>query len=111
MAAWGNAHGHPFRFIIEASLNLVDDRELLQSMKDAGFSCVFLGIETPDESSLVATQKLQNTRRNLLNSIALIHSYGIEVMGGFILGFDTDREDLSTGSWNSFRRARSPLPW
>jgi radical SAM superfamily enzyme YgiQ (UPF0313 family) len=94
MAEWQRAHGYPFRFITEASLNLADDRELLESMKAAGFASVFLGIETPDESSLVATQKLQNTRRNLLDSIAIIHEYGIEVMGGFILGFDTDREDI-----------------
>jgi radical SAM superfamily enzyme YgiQ (UPF0313 family) len=94
MADWQKAHGFPFRFITEASLNLADDRELLQSMKEAGFTSVFLGIETPDESSLVATQKLQNTRRDLLDSIALIQQYGIEVMGGFILGFDTDREDI-----------------
>lgn len=94
MTEWEKAHGYPFRFITEASLNLADDRELLKSMKDAGFTSVFLGIETPDESSLVATQKLQNTRRDLLDSIALIQQHGIEVMGGFILGFDTDREDI-----------------
>lgn len=94
MAEWEKARGSPFRFITEASLNLADDHELLQSMKDAGFTAVFLGIETPDESSLVATQKLQNTRRDLLDSIATIQRYGIQVMGGFILGFDTDREDV-----------------
>jgi radical SAM superfamily enzyme YgiQ (UPF0313 family) len=94
MAEWQRARRHPFRFITEASLNLADDRGLLQSMKDAGFASVFLGIETPDESSLAATQKLQNTRRDLLETIAEIQKYGIEVMGGFILGFDTDREDI-----------------
>jgi len=94
MAEWQRARGYPFRFITEASLNLADDRELLQSMKDAGLTSVFLGIETPDEPSLVATQKLQNTRRDLLESVAIIQEYGIEVMGGFILGFDTDREDI-----------------
>lgn len=94
MAAWSQAHSRPFRFITEASLNLADDRDLLQTMKDAGFTSVFLGIETPDESSLMATHKLQNTRRNLLDSIATIQQYGLEVMGGFILGFDTDREDI-----------------
>src|SRR5581483_1044144 len=83
-----------FRFITEASLNLSDDRELMQAMRDAGFASVFLGIETPDPISLAATQKLQNTRRDLLESIASIQAYGIEVMGGFILGFDTDREDV-----------------
>ena len=94
LADWQRAHRRPFRLITEASLNLADDPHLLQSMKDAGFSTVFVGIETPDESSLAATRKLQNTRRNLLDSIAAIQQYGIEVMGGFILGFDTDREDV-----------------
>jgi radical SAM superfamily enzyme YgiQ (UPF0313 family) len=83
-----------FDFITEASLNLADDAELMQLMKDAGFISVFLGIETPDESGLIASNKLQNTRRSLLESVAKIQSYGIEVMGGFILGFDTDREDI-----------------
>ena len=94
LAEWQRSRRHPFRLITEASLNLADDSKLLQSMKDAGFSTVFVGIETPDESSLAATHKLQNTRRNLLDSIATIQQYGIEVMGGFILGFDTDRDDV-----------------
>ena len=62
MTEWQRAREYPFRFITEASVNLADDRELLQSMKDAGFTSVFLGIETPDESSLKATNMLQNTR-------------------------------------------------
>jgi len=94
LVAWQKAKRSPFRFITEASLNLSDDADLLQAMKDAGFASVFLGIETPDESSLAATQKHQNTRRDLLESIAAIQKYGIEVMGGFILGFDTDRDDI-----------------
>jgi radical SAM superfamily enzyme YgiQ (UPF0313 family) len=83
-----------FDFNTEASLNLADDPELMQLMKDAGFNSVFLGIETPDESGLIAANKLQNTRRSLLESVATIQSYGMQVMGGFILGFDTDREDI-----------------
>jgi radical SAM superfamily enzyme YgiQ (UPF0313 family) len=94
MVEWGRIHGRPFRFLTEASLNLADDPELLQLMKDAGFSSVFLGIETPDEISLIANHKMQNTKRDLLDSIETIQQYGIEVMGGFILGFDTDREDV-----------------
>jgi len=66
----------------------------MQKMKDANFKAVFLGIETPDESGLVACNKLQNTRRSLLESVATIQSYGMQVMGGFILGFDTDRVDI-----------------
>ena len=55
---------------------------------------MFPGIETPDESGLIAANKLQNTRRSLLDSGATIQSYGMQVKGGFILGFDTDREDI-----------------
>ncbi|MGO9239495.1 MAG: B12-binding domain-containing radical SAM protein [Bryobacteraceae bacterium] len=94
MTEWGEAHGRPFLYLTEASLNLADDPELLQLMKDAGFASVFLGIETPDECSLAANHKQQNLRRDMLESVRIIQQYGIEVMGGFILGFDTDREDI-----------------
>jgi radical SAM superfamily enzyme YgiQ (UPF0313 family) len=94
LAEWRNQYKISFDFNTEASLNLADDPELMQLMKDAGFVSVFLGIETPDESGLIACNKLQNTRRSLLDSVALIQSYGMQVMGGFILGFDTDRDDI-----------------
>lgn len=91
---WRSKIGVDFDFITEASLNLADDPELMLLMQDAGFKSVFLGIETPDESGLIASNKLQNARRSLLESVARIQNYGIEVMGGFILGFDTDKEDI-----------------
>ena len=94
LAEWRREHNVHFDFLTEASLNLADDPELMQLMKDAGFKSVFLGIETPDESGLIASNKLQNTRRSLLDSVATIQSYGMQVMGGFILGFDTDGEDI-----------------
>ena len=94
LAEWRKQHRTSFDFTTEASLNLADDPELMQLMKDAGFKSVFLGIETPDESGLIACNKLQNTRRSLLDCVATIQSYGIQVMGGFILGFDTDRPDV-----------------
>jgi radical SAM superfamily enzyme YgiQ (UPF0313 family) len=94
LIAWRRPFKTCFSFATEASLNLADDPELMQLMKDAGFLSVFLGIETPDTSGLIAANKLQNTRRSLLDSVAIIQSYGMQVMGGFILGFDTDREDI-----------------
>jgi radical SAM superfamily enzyme YgiQ (UPF0313 family) len=94
LAAWRGQYKTSFDFNTEASLNLADDPELMQLMKDAGFVSVFLGIETPDESGLIASNKLQNTRRSLLESVATIQSYGMQVMGGFILGFDTDGDDI-----------------
>lgn len=94
LAKWRQQSKTHFGFITEASLNLADDPELMQLMKDAGFRSVFLGIETPDESGLIASNKLQNTRRSLLDSIKTIQGYGMQVMGGFILGFDTDHADI-----------------
>jgi radical SAM superfamily enzyme YgiQ (UPF0313 family) len=94
LAEWRGQHKTSFDFLTEASLNLADDPELMQLMKDAGFISVFLGIETPDESGLISANKLQNTRRSLLDSVELIQSYGMQVMGGFILGFDTDKDDI-----------------
>jgi radical SAM superfamily enzyme YgiQ (UPF0313 family) len=91
---WNARHGRPYTFFTEASLNLSDDLELLQMMKDARFNRVFLGIETPVQESLKEAQKLQNTRRSLMESVRRIQSYGLEVMAGFIVGFDNDPEDI-----------------
>ncbi len=94
LAEWNSRRKQPFTFFTEASLNLADDRELLQMMKDARFNRVFLGIETPVEESLKEAQKLQNTRRDLMASVQRIQGYGMEVMAGFIVGFDSDPEDI-----------------
>ena len=94
LAAWNNRHRRPFTFFTEASMNLADDPELLGLMKAAGFIRVFLGIETPVEASLKEANKLQNTQRSLLDSVRCIQQYGIEVMAGFIVGFDSDPEDV-----------------
>ena len=77
-------------FITEASLNLVDDPELLDLMVAAGFRKVFVGLETPDEASLTECAKVQNTARSLVDAVNTIQRAGIEVMGGFIVGFDND---------------------
>jgi radical SAM superfamily enzyme YgiQ (UPF0313 family) len=81
-------------FLTEASLNLVDDPELLDLMVRAGFKKVFVGIETPEESSLLECAKVQNTRRNLVAAVRAIQKAGIEVMGGFIVGFDGDPPNI-----------------
>lgn len=91
---WSEKNEFPFSFITEASVNLAEDDALLGNMQAAGFKRVFLGIETPVEESLKEAQKGQNTRRNLLDSVNKIQSYGMEVMAGFILGFDNDPEDI-----------------
>lgn len=81
-------------FITEASINLVDDEELLSLMVAAGFKQVFIGIETPAEDSLKECRKVQNTDRDLVEAVRTIHRAGIEVMAGFIVGFDADRPGI-----------------
>lgn len=77
-------------FFTESSINLADDPELLDMMVKAGFDSVFIGIESPDEVSLAECHKIQNKNRNLLESVGIIHRSGMQVMGGFIVGFDSD---------------------
>jgi radical SAM superfamily enzyme YgiQ (UPF0313 family) len=81
-------------FVTEASVDLAERPKLLRLMLDAGFKRVFVGIETPDPENLRACQKLQNVRRDLLSSVRTIQAAGLEVMGGFIVGFDGDRPDI-----------------
>jgi len=85
---WQETHGWPFSFTTEASLDLAQDEELMIGMAACGFRRVFLGIETPDQESLKITQKLQNTRHPLEEAVDTITGHGLEVMAGFILGFD-----------------------
>jgi radical SAM superfamily enzyme YgiQ (UPF0313 family) len=109
LAEWSAAHNHPFSFITEASVNLADDEELLEGMRKAKFRRVFLGIETPVEESLKEAQKYQNTRHSLLDSVRKIQSYGMEVMAGFIVGFDHDPEDIFERQIRFIRESAIPL--
>jgi radical SAM superfamily enzyme YgiQ (UPF0313 family) len=91
---WQREHGVPFCLSTEASIDLAQDEELLDLMVRAGFNMVFVGIESPDEQTLAFTGKAQNLKEGLLASVRRIQARGIEVTGGFIVGFDTDRPDI-----------------
>src|SRR6266700_4566195 len=80
LAEWSARHKYPFSFTTEASVNLADDDELLKQMRTAGFRQVFIGIETPVVESLKEAQKGQNTRRDLVDSVRHVQSYGMEVL-------------------------------
>jgi radical SAM superfamily enzyme YgiQ (UPF0313 family) len=108
LAEWSERHGRPFSFLTEASLNLADDDELLGLMKRAGLRRVFIGIETPVEKSLKEAQKGQNTRRDMLAAVHKIQSYGMEVMAGFIVGFDSDPPDIFERQIDFIRAAAIP---
>jgi radical SAM superfamily enzyme YgiQ (UPF0313 family) len=92
---WQRRRRYPFRFSTEASLNLADDVQLLNLMRDTNFVTVFVGIETPDTDTLVAIRKKQNTRRNIAESVHRIYAAGMFVTAGFIIGFDTERDSMA----------------
>jgi radical SAM superfamily enzyme YgiQ (UPF0313 family) len=106
---WMRDHKFPFTLYTEASLNLAEDEELLSMMRAAHFTRVFLGIETPVAESLQETTKFQNLRKDLLESVRLIQSYGMEVMAGFIVGFDNDPPDVFDRQIEFIRQAAIPL--
>lgn len=109
LAEWMRARHYPFSFITEASLNLADDEELLNGMREAGFTSAFLGIETPVAESLKEATKFQNLRQDLLSSVRRIQAKGIEVMGGFIVGFDNDPPDVFERQIRFIREAAIPV--
>jgi len=91
---WQRAKGFPYKFFTEASINLAQDPELMQLMSRANFDKVFLGLETPDRESLKECSKVQNTIIDIRKAVQDIHRHGMQVMGGFILGFDHDNEGI-----------------
>lgn len=91
---WQKEHRYPFTLTTEASVNLADDEELMQMMSEANFSKVFVGIETPLVDSLKECGKMQNITRNLSEDVKAIQQHGMQVMGGFIVGFDSDTEKV-----------------
>jgi radical SAM superfamily enzyme YgiQ (UPF0313 family) len=84
------AHRYRFDFGTEVSINLAQDRELLELFRAANFVWVFIGIESPDEQTLRATRKTQNLLEDPLAALRRIYAHGLDVLAGFIVGFDED---------------------
>jgi hypothetical protein len=109
LIAWQKAHGYPFEFSTEASINLADDAALLALMCEANFLNIFVGIESPDPETLVSTQKKQNTRRVLDDSVRKIYRAGIFVHAGFIVGFDSEKDGVAAGMTDFIEAAAIPV--
>ena len=109
LAEWQRAHGYPFEFSTEASINLADDPELLEQMGAANFFGIFVGIESPDPATLVAMRKKQNTRRNIAESIHKIYAAGILVTAGFIVGFDNEKVSMAEAMIEFIEEAAIPV--
>jgi radical SAM superfamily enzyme YgiQ (UPF0313 family) len=106
---WLEERDYPFEFSTEASINIADDSELLQAMKDANFFGIFVGIESPDPETLVQMKKKQNTRRNIAECIHKIYGYGMFVTAGFIVGFDTEKAAMGQAMVDFIEEASIPV--
>lgn len=87
---WMQRRKHPFAFLTEATINLSDDEELMRLMVQGGFDTVFVGVESPNEESLIECKKIPNKNRDLVACVKKIQQRGLQVQGGFIVGFDKD---------------------
>lgn len=106
---WQKERNYPFLFSTEASLNMADDEGFLALMRDAGFFAVFIGIESPDPDVLAATQKKQNMKRDIAQSINRIQAYGMFVVAGFIVGFDNEGDRVADGLIELIEEASIPI--
>lgn len=104
MIEWRRTHGS-IHFQTETSILLADDEELMRMMVSSGFNTVFIGIETTDEESLKGCGKLQNTGRDLLADVKKIQNMGLEVEGGFIVGFDGDSTSVFQKQWEFIQKS------
>jgi len=104
LSQWQKEHKYPFTLLTEASTDLANDEDLMQMMSRANFFKVFLGLETPDRESLKECGKFQNTSRDLVQAVNTIHRHGMQVMGGFIVGFDNDTEAIFEAQINFIQK-------
>jgi len=107
--SWQQKNKFPFSFFTETSINLAKSDEILDLMVKAGFNMVFIGIETTDPETLKKTQKIQNVNLDLLESVKKIQKKGLEVLGGFILGFDDEPENIFELQIDFIQKAGIPL--
>ena len=109
LKAWLEERDYPFEFSTEASINIADDDQLLQAMKDANFFAIFVGIESPDPETLVQMKKKQNTRRNIAECVHKIYGYGMFITAGFIVGFDTEKVSMGQAMIDFIEEANIPV--
>ena len=109
LADWMDKHDFPFDIYTEASVNLAADDRLVELMVNAGFTSVFLGIETPSQDALAETHKTQNLRLDLNHAVEKLTRAGLEVMAGFIVGFDSDDEGIFERQRAFIQNAPIPL--
>ncbi|PSL20533.1 B12-binding domain-containing radical SAM protein [Shimia abyssi] len=106
---WQREHNFPFTFTTEASVDLAEAPELMKQMRLANFVTVFVGIESPDEESLVHIKKKQNVRGSLIDRVKTINASGLKIMGGFIIGFDGEKSGADKRILEFVEEAQIPI--
>jgi radical SAM superfamily enzyme YgiQ (UPF0313 family) len=109
LIAWQKRRGYPVQFACEATLNIAKQPELLAMMREAYFCTVFCGIETPELDALRAMGKDHNAAMPILEAVAVLNSYGIEVVSGIILGLDTDTPQTGERILEFIERSQIPM--
>ena len=109
LAAWGRERSYPLSFLTEVSLNVAQDDELLELMRAACFTTIFVGIESPRAASLAETKKTQNIRGDMIEAVHKIQSYGMQVQAGMIVGFDADDAEIFRDHLRFIQAARIPV--
>jgi radical SAM superfamily enzyme YgiQ (UPF0313 family) len=109
LADWQKQRRYPIEFMTEVTLNIAQDDELLALMREANFTTIFIGIESPRAASLEETHKTQNLRESLLDSVHRIQRAGLQVMAGMIVGFDHDDPSIFDEQFRFIQEARIPI--
>jgi radical SAM superfamily enzyme YgiQ (UPF0313 family) len=106
---WQKRNGYPIQFACEATLNLAQSPKLLEMMREAYFCTVFCGIETPEPEALQAISKTHNLSMPILEAVKVLNSYGMEVVSGIIIGFDTDTSETADRILEFIRLSQIPM--
>jgi radical SAM superfamily enzyme YgiQ (UPF0313 family) len=109
LAGWQRVRGYPIEFMTEVTLNIAQDDELLELMRHANFTTIFVGIESPRAASLQEARKTQNLRESILDSVHRIQRAGLKVMAGMIVGFDHDDPSIFEEHFRFIQAARIPV--
>jgi radical SAM superfamily enzyme YgiQ (UPF0313 family) len=109
LVEWQKKTGFVLRLSCEATLNIAKRPEILALMRDAWFGTIFCGIETPDPVALKAMKKDHNMVLPIMDSIAVLNSFGMEVVSGIILGLDTDRPETGQALLDFVDASQIPL--
>jgi len=109
LAEWQRVNDYPLEMMTEVTLNIAQDDELLHLMREANFTTIFIGIESPRAASLQETHKTQNLRESILDSVHRIQRAGMEIMAGMIVGFDNDDPSIFDEQFEFIQQARIPV--